>query len=164
LALDDDIARLAAAPVFGLLGRDALRLLSFAADHRALARGAVLFRRGDPSDGGYVVLEGRIALVGTGEATTLAGPAALIGRSALFTPAPRPATATAQETSTLLRVTPALMRRVLEEFPEARQAVRRALADDLVDLGTGLERIRRRLDAIRDGDGGITGSQDDGIG
>lgn len=147
MALDDDIAKLAAAPVFGLLDRDALRLLTFAAEPRALAAGEVLFRRGDPSDGGYVVLSGRVAVTGPG-GTTLAGPAALIGRSALFAPSPRPATATARQQTALLRVSPAVMRRVLQEFPEAHRAVRAALADELDALDAGLRAVRRRLDAI----------------
>ena len=55
MGLDDDIAILAAAPVFELFGRDALRLLSFAGERRLLAEGELLFARGEPSDGGYVV-------------------------------------------------------------------------------------------------------------
>ena len=157
MALDDDIARLAAAPVFGLLGHDALRLLTFAAEQRSLAAGETLFRRGDPSDGGYVVLSGLVALTGAG-GETLAGPAALIGRSALFAPAPRPATATGRRPGTLLRVSPTVMRRVLEEFPEAHRAVRAALADDLEALGAGLRAVGRRLDALAEP--GITGSSD----
>jgi CRP-like cAMP-binding protein len=148
LSLDDDIARLAAAPLFGLLPRDAIRLLGFAAEHRDLVRGEVLYRRGDPSDGGYVVLAGRVAVAGAAGEPVLAGPAAVVGRGALFTAAPRPATVTARERSTLLRVTPALMRRVLEEFPEAQRAVAAALADDLAALGEGLAAVGRRLDAI----------------
>lgn len=148
MALDDDIARLAAAPLFGLLGRDALRLLSFAAEHRELVRGEVLFRRGDASDGGYVVLSGEVAVASPG-GETVAGPAALIGQAALFAPAPRPATATARQRSDLLRVTPALMRRVLEEFPDGQRAVRAVLADDLAALGESLAAVGRRLDAIR---------------
>jgi CRP-like cAMP-binding protein len=159
LALDDDIARLAAAPVFGLLGVDALRLLTFAAERRSLIVGETLFRRGDPSDGGYVVLSGLVALAGAG-GETLAGPAALIGRSALFAPAPRPATATARQATTLLRVSPMVIRRVLEEFPEAHRAVRASLADDLEALGAGLQAVGRRLDAVTDPK--ITGSGDRG--
>ena len=147
MTLDDDIARLAAAPLFALLERDALRLLTFAAESRGLVVGETLFRRGEPSDGGYVVLSGLVALIGAG-GTTLAGPGALIGRSALFAPAPRPATATARQRSNLLRVSPTVMRRMLEEFPDAHRAVRAALADELDALNAGLQAVRHRLDAI----------------
>ncbi len=49
MGLDDDIAILAAAPVFELFERDALRLLSFAGDRRLLGEGELLFARGEPS-------------------------------------------------------------------------------------------------------------------
>ena len=62
MALEDDIATLAGAPLFHLLERDALRLVAFAAETRALRAGDVLFRRGDRSDGGHVVARGAIAL------------------------------------------------------------------------------------------------------
>ena len=42
----------------------------------------------------------------------------------------------------------ALMRRVLEEFPEAAQAVHATLADDLADLVSDLDRVRGLLDVI----------------
>lgn len=45
MGLDDDIAILAAAPLFGFLDRDALRLLTFAAERRDLADGDLLFSR-----------------------------------------------------------------------------------------------------------------------
>ncbi len=47
MGLDDDIAILAAAPVFELFERDALRLLSFAGDRRQLDAGELLFSRGE---------------------------------------------------------------------------------------------------------------------
>ena len=62
MGLDDDIAILAAAPLFGFLDRDALRLLTFAAERRDLADGDLLFARGDPADGGFVVMAGTIRL------------------------------------------------------------------------------------------------------
>ncbi|MFC6049011.1 cyclic nucleotide-binding protein, partial [Methylobacterium hispanicum] len=60
MAIDDDIAVLAAAPLFRCFGRDALRLLSFAAERRDLAAEEVLFRRGEPADSGFVEVSGRI--------------------------------------------------------------------------------------------------------
>ena len=122
MALDDDIAVLSQAPLFNLLERDALRLVAFASESRSYREGDVLFKRGDRSDGGYVVSRGTVALDaredGAPEAF-LAGPGSLIGQAALFARVERRATATAREPSSIIRVTPSLMRRVLEEFPDA---------------------------------------------
>lgn len=151
MALEDDIAILSRAPLFSLLDRDALRLVAFAAESRNLREGDTLFRKGDRSDGGYVVSRGAIALDAREDGSAadfIAGPGSLIGQTALFTRIERPATATAREASTVIRVSPSLMRRVLEEFPAAAAAMHGAMAQDLVGLTEGLERVRRKLIAI----------------
>lgn len=151
MALDDDIAILSKAPLFNLLERDALRLVAFASESRSLREGDVLFRKGDRSDGGYVVSRGAIALDANEDgspAAFVAGPGSLIGQAALFTRIARPATATAQEATTVIRVTPSLMRRVLEEFPDAAAAMQDAMAEELARLSQGLEQVRQKLIAI----------------
>ncbi len=154
MALEDDIATLAGAPLFQLLDRDALRLVAFAAENRSLRAGDVLFRRGERSDGGYVVSRGAISLDRKDDgspAIFVAGPSALIGQAALFTKLQRPATALARVPSAVIRISPSLMRRVLEEFPEAAIAMKDILIEELGRLTDGLEGVRQSLLAI---DGG----------
>lgn len=151
MALDDDIAILASAPLFNLLDRDALRLVAFASENRSLRAGDTLFRKGDRSDGGFVVSKGAIALDAADDgspAAFIAGPGAVIGKAALFARIERPATATAREPSTVIRVSPNLMRRVLEEFPAAAAAMEDAMAEELARLARGLEQVRQKLIAI----------------
>jgi CRP-like cAMP-binding protein len=153
MALEDDIEILSRAPLFCLLDRDALRLVAFASENRILRAGDMLFRKGDRSDGGYVVSRGAIALDANDDgspAAFIAGPGALIGQAALFTRVVRPATAMAREPSTVIRVTPSLVRRVLEEFPDAAAAMHQAMADELARLTDSLERVRQKLIAIDD--------------
>ncbi|MCJ2125494.1 cyclic nucleotide-binding domain-containing protein [Methylobacterium sp. J-077] len=148
MGLDDDIAILADAPLFGFLDRDALRLLTFAAERRELADGDLLFARGDPADGGFVVMSGTIRLAPrVAEAEPVrAGRSALIGQLALFVRGTRPTEARAEGAAEVMRITPTLMRRVLEEFPAAAQSVYDTLAIDLVDLVTDLDRVRVLLE------------------
>lgn len=113
MGLDDDIAILAAAPLFGFLDRDALRLLT----------------------------------------------SALIGQLALFVRGTRPTEARAEGSAAVMRITPMLMRRVLEEFPAAAQAVHDTLADDLAGLVTDLDQVRGLLEVI---DGISSGDSSDG--
>jgi CRP-like cAMP-binding protein len=151
MALDDDIATLSQAPLFNLLEKDALRLVAFASENRTYHEGDVLFKKGDRSDGGYVVTRGSIALDAAEDgspAAFVAGTGALIGQAALFARIERRATATAQEPSAIIRVTPSLMRRVLEEFPDAAAAIHEAMAEELTRLTEGLERVRQQLIAI----------------
>lgn len=150
MGLDDDIAILAAAPLFGFMGRDALRLLSFAAERRSLAPGDVLFARGERADGGFVVMSGTIALAPRAEGAepVAVGRSGLIGQLALFLREERPTEARAATAAEVIRITPTLMRRVLEEFPDAAKAIHDVLADDLAALARDLDRVRVRFDAL----------------
>ncbi|MET0257616.1 MAG: Crp/Fnr family transcriptional regulator [Methylobacterium sp.] len=145
MGLDDDIAILSAAPVFEFFDSGALRLLSFAGERLPLESGESLFKRGDRADGGYVVLSGTIELTGRGGTPIVAGRAALIGRTALFTPGKRPADAVATSKAEVMRISTQLMSRVLKEFPEAAGAIYDWLADDLDALTRGLATVRARL-------------------
>lgn len=147
MALDDVTVALRHAPLFGSLSRDALRLLAFSADTRRLRSNEILFRKNDRSDGGYVVTTGAI-VVGAeadGQEPVLAGPGSLIGQIALFVRMQRPSTAVAREASSVLRISPTLMRRVLQEYPEAASGMRDVLAQDLEDFTGALDRVRQRL-------------------
>ena len=151
MTLHGDIAVLAGTPLLRLLEQDALRLLAFAADSRSLEAGEVLFSKGDRSDGAYVVTSGLIALQGAGEGgqpDVMAKPGTLIGHAGLFLRSGRRATATARESSTVLHITPMLMRRVLEEFPRGAKALEAVLAEDVLALSSGLAAVRRRLEAL----------------
>jgi CRP-like cAMP-binding protein len=149
MAFDTDIAVLASAPLFSLLDRQPLRLLAFAAETRTLHESEVLFRKGDRSDGGFVVTSGAIALDPGGESPVfLAEAGALIGSTALFVRLARPATATARARSTVMRISATLMRQVLEEFPSAAAALHEAMAAEVAGLTEGLERVRERFLAL----------------
>jgi CRP-like cAMP-binding protein len=151
MALDDTIAVMARVPILGLFGADALRILAFSADTRRAAAGELLFRKGERSDGGYVVLSGSVAVGrddGREPAEMILGPGSLIGRTALFARLQRSSTAIAREDATLLRISPTLMRRVLQEFPEVAARMRDALADDMAELADGLAAVQRTLDEL----------------
>jgi CRP-like cAMP-binding protein len=147
MALQDDIARLARVPVFAALEPDALRLIAFSAETRILRTGDVLFRRGDTSDGGYVVRTGSIALDIDGEGAATAQIARvddLIGETALITLVERPVTAIAREPSTVLKVSRKLFHRILQEFPDSAVRLRQVLSERLVSFTNELDEVRRR--------------------
>ncbi len=133
------------------MGADALRIIAFSADTRRLRAGEVLFRRGERSDGGYVVMSGLIAAfqrAGDEADAALLGPGSLVGRMALFVRMQRPASATAREASSLMRISPTLMRRVLQEFPLAAARIRTAIVDDLADITEGLSEVQGMMERI----------------
>ena len=137
MTLEHDIRRLAAIPLFGDLEIEALRLIAFSGETRMFRTGDVLFREGEAADGGFVLMVGSIAIeskptTGRPPPQTV-GPGVLIGERALFSPMARPATATAREPATVLKITRRLFYRVLTEFPGSADRIRKALARDLAD-------------------------------
>ena len=129
------------APVVGLLAPDALRVVGNVADRRDLRAGETLFRAGERSDGGYVVLSGEIGVDEPDGRSAVHGPGALIGRTALFMRGHRPADAVARTDAAVLRISPTLMKRVLEEYPEGIGPIGRAISSDL-------DGLRARLDTL----------------
>jgi CRP-like cAMP-binding protein len=142
MALEDDVAKLARHAIFAALDPDALRLLAFSAETRVLRAGDVLFRRDEPSNGGFVVLSGSIALDSPDagvSAARIARPPSLIGEIAVLTCTNRPATAIAREPSSVLRISQQLFRRVLSEHPDGAERLHQALAARLSEFTTDLE-------------------------
>jgi CRP-like cAMP-binding protein len=141
MALVDDVRDLARNPTLRDFDPEALRLIAFSAETRILRAGDILFRRGDVSDGGYVIRSGSIALEADGPATIAHAPT-LLGDTALIAETRRPATALAREPSSVLKISRSLFHRVLAEYPDSAVRLRRTLADRLDALGQDLDMLR----------------------
>ncbi len=142
MALGTDMARLRSLPILSCLDEDALRLVAFSAEARALPSGHFLFHRGDPSDGAVLVVSGALALDAEREdarAIRRVGPGALLDESALLAPGFRTDTATATGTTTTVAIPRSVMMRVLEAYPSNAVALRRYWA----------ERLSGRLEVLR---------------
>jgi CRP-like cAMP-binding protein len=131
MTIEDDIAFFERVPTLGLLGRDALRILAIGAESRYVHGGEVLFGVGDEADAGYVIQEGSFSL-SSGHAEEIqplvVGRGTLIGELALITETKRPATATAREPSTVLRIPRGLFLKMLDGYPSAAEKLRDILA------------------------------------
>jgi CRP-like cAMP-binding protein len=150
MKLQGDLATLQQQPLLGLMETEALRLLAFSAESRILRAGDLLFRRGDRSDGGYLVVSGSIALSITdaGPAAQIIGAGGLIGEMALFTALERPATALAREPSQILKLPLTIMRRVLVEFPDSAARLAAAISQRLSTLSGEMASVGTALRAI----------------
>ncbi|PNG26891.1 cyclic nucleotide-binding domain-containing protein [Methylocella silvestris] len=143
MALEDDVAKLKRNAAFAALEPEALRLLAFSAETKVLRAGDILFRRDEPSNCGFLLLSGSIALDPSGEGSAAARilrPPALIGEIALITETLRPATAIAREPSTVLRLSQQMFRRVLSEYPQSAERLRDALAARLAEFTAEVEK------------------------
>jgi len=131
MTIEDDIAFFERVPTLGLLGRDALRILAIGAESRYVHGGEKLFGAGDEADAGYVIQEGSFNLTTADAEETepmVVGRGALLGELALITETTRPATATAREPSTVLRIPRGLFLKMLDGYPSAAAKLRDILA------------------------------------
>lgn len=157
MGLEDDIAKLSRIPTLAGLEPEALRLIAFSAETRLLRAGDILFRKDEPSNGGFAVLSGSIALdasddPGSGAARIVRAPG-MIGETALLTQTVRPATAIAREPASVLRISRPLFHRVLGEFPASAAALRHSLGARLRQFTAELTAMSKSvLEAAEDRD------------
>jgi CRP-like cAMP-binding protein len=144
MRLDDLILLLRDLPIFESIDPEALRLLAFSAIRRQLRAGDILFRRGDPADGGFLVISGEIVLDRSDDGAPsphVFGPGTLIGQLALVAPVQRPATAIARDGTTVMYFSRDLMTKVLEAHPESAMALRNFWARQTRQLADRLSRL-----------------------
>jgi CRP-like cAMP-binding protein len=147
MSIEDDIRFFEQVSTLGLLGREPLRILAIGAESRYVHGGDVLFRTGESADAAYVVQEGsfRLASEQKGEAGVTVGPGALIGEMALLTETKRPATATACEPSTVMRIPRALFLKMLEGYPDAAARLRDSLLARTEQATRDMRKLRGKL-------------------
>ena len=126
MGIEDDILFIERVPTLRALGRDALRILAIGAESRYVHKGEVLFVAGETADGGFIIQEGSFRLTGTSKQAgeLIAGPGTLLGELALICEIKRPATATANEPSTVIRISRSLFLKMLEGYPNAAHVLR----------------------------------------
>lgn len=145
MSIEDDIALLARVPALNLLGMSALQVLAIGAEQRDYGYGDVLFHQNDIADAGYVVRRGSFRVAAEGGPEAVVGIGELIGELALIVDMRRPATATALEHSTVVRVSRTLYQRVLESHPEAARRIRDDLAARTNAAATAIARLTSKL-------------------
>ncbi|MCC6981883.1 MAG: cyclic nucleotide-binding domain-containing protein [Bauldia sp.] len=151
MGLETDIATLSRVPLFQELGEEEKRLLAFSASRLELEANQVLFEKGAPADGAFVIVSGRIDLTdeagdGSRRILTSCGPGTLLGEMALFTDTLRPARAVALLPTAVLGISRVLMRRMLEEYPDAAASIHEHLADSFVATIAEIEPLADVLD------------------
>jgi CRP-like cAMP-binding protein len=142
MAIDNDIENLRRIPVFAVIETEALRALSFRAETRLMRAGDHLFRKGEVSDGGFILVAGSIAL-GTHDdgrpAEKIVKPWALLGEVALVAQTTRPVAAIALEPTTVLKISRALFHHVLEQHPASAARVRQFFKTRLAEFSQRLK-------------------------
>ena len=147
MGIEDDIALLERVPAFATLGHEALRILAVGAESRSVAEGQVLFRAGDVADSSYIVETGSFRLIPSHprERPIVVRRGTLLGEYALLTETRRPVTATAQELSSVMRITRPLFLRMLEGYPAVALRMRDGIVSRAGKMATEFDRVRTVL-------------------
>lgn len=146
MSIEDDIALFNRVPTLNLLGMAALNVLAIGAEHKNLEFGDELFKIGDEADSGYVVKRGSFRVAAIERVNeTVVGPGSLIGELALMVAMPRPATAMALESSSVIRLSRSLFQRVLESHPEAARRLRDDMAARTSNAAGSIARLTAKL-------------------
>ncbi len=145
MSIEDDIALLERVPTLRLLGGDSLRMLAIGSEQRNIQNGETLFREGDTADCGYVVQRGSLRINDEAGAEVVAYPSMLIGELALLVEMRRPATATALEYSTVVRISRSLFQRVLESDAVAARRLREEFANRTTRLAGDILKAGAKL-------------------
>ena len=149
MGIEDDIAFIERVPTLRMLGREALRILAIGAESRAVRKGEVLFLAGETADCGYVIQDGSFRLVSNSKpiSEVIAGPGTLLGELALIVETKRPATATANELSAVIRISRSLFLKMLEGYPDAALILRDQIVVRAQQAQVEMSDIRALLDA-----------------
>jgi len=147
MTIEDDIAFLGRVPVFQRLGAGALRILAIGAENYTVEAGQTLFEAGDAADCAYIIERGSFTLTSQrpGDGEAIAGPGTMLGETALLSETLRPASATAREDSTVLRISRGMFLKMLESFPEAAQRLRELVASRADQWARDLDKVRSAL-------------------
>ena len=149
MSIEDDIIFIERVPTLRMFGRDALRVIAIGAESRFVHKGEVLFAADEPADGAFVVQEGsfRLETKSNLAADIVVGPGTLLGEMALIAEIKRPATATANEPSTVIRISRNLFLKMLEGYPNAAYILRERIVARAQQATSELSDVRAMLDA-----------------
>jgi CRP-like cAMP-binding protein len=126
--------------VFDDVPSEQLAYLAAIAEEVSYLKDEVIYRRSEPSDALYLVLQGGVRLHQDSRDITLAGPRQAFGTWALFDEEPRVVTATAVEDTNLLRVDREDFIDLLADHVQITRGILKKMADRLRGL---LGRVQR---------------------
>ena len=147
MTIEDDIAYLERIPLLRRLGSGALRIVAIGVESYDLQPGQILFAAGDSADGAFIIQRGSVSLKPerSGEPEVIAGPGTMLGESALLAETRRPATATARESTTVMRISRSMFLRMLVGYPDAAHRLREMMALRADQWAREMENVRVTL-------------------
>ena len=147
--MEETVEVLRRLPLFARLGDEALRAVAGRTVLRTVPEGRILFRRGAPAEGLYVVVEGAVRVYrstqqGREQTLHVQGPGQPLAEVPLFDGGPYPASARAETESRLLFLPRDAFERLYRSHPEVADATIRELGRRLRRMVGLVEKISLR--------------------
>jgi CRP-like cAMP-binding protein len=121
-------------PMFRSCTTEQLDRLAELGDAVSAAGGSDIVREGDTGDKFYIVTSGKAVVTRSGREVAGIGPGDYFGELALFDPAPRNATITADGTVSLVSMTRDAFKTAVDEMPGIRDAILHGMAHRIHEL------------------------------
>ncbi len=136
-------------PYFAEVGEDVLRSLSGQVRERKLEAGELILMEGEPCEGLYVVLSGRVKVFklsaeGKEQVIRILGPGRTFNDVPVFDDGPNPGSVAALEASAVCLIPKGQMLAMVERYPKVGRAVIRLLASRLRALTLMIEDLSLR--------------------
>ena len=132
MSINQEVELLRNIPLFAKIEPSKLKLLAFTSERLTYQPDQVLCRQGDMGDAAYIIIEGeaavRIAAASGVIAAARLGAGVVVGEFAILCVVPRPATVSAVDRVTTLKITKELFFRLINEFPQIAIEIMRELA------------------------------------
>lgn len=146
MELDDFASALASADFFRICDDEQRRLLAFASERRSFVSGDLIYRRGDASDGAFVLLRGEVFAGdtegGSFKPQRISEAGAVLGEMGLFLDKPRRATLRASSNVELLFVPRSAFAKLMKQYPSLAERASRRIEEEMTSFLSALERFR----------------------
>jgi len=146
MSLEDDISLLRNVELFSDFEAEHLRLIAFGSQMMSFSKGHELFREGQSTDGGYVIVSGSIDLLsfqdGQSKLLSTFKVGSLLGEMALISINKRIGTAVVSSDCELMKISRVMMHRILNEYPELAVSLQRKISQSVLRFTKDLEKIR----------------------
>lgn len=146
MSLEDDIQLLRSVEMFIDFDDEHLRLIAFGSQKVKFSKGYELYHEGQATDGGYVVISGKLDLVsyqdGNEKLLSSFQRGSLLGEMALISMNKRIGSAVVREDCELIKISRITMHRVLTEYPELAVALQQRITNSVLRFTKDLEKVR----------------------
>jgi len=146
MSLEDDINLLSKVQLFSDFDNEHLRLIAFGSQKMSFKKNYELYREGQSTDGGYVIISGSIELLSFEQDQTrtlgIFKLGSLLGEMALISANKRVGTAILREDCELMKISRITMHRILTEYPELAATLHNKISESVVNLARELGKVK----------------------